>query len=211
LGDGCIFSNKMGICISGNSLLDKNYIEDYICPLIQRLFQIKPKIYYSNQSNSIRCVVYSKKLSEILIKQGFPKGKKNLANLRIPSKFFKDVGILESCIRGLVDTDGSISAHPNVKIALNISSCSKSLINSFLEAFKKINLNAGGYSKGINLYGKIKLEEYFKKVGSSNLRNILKYKTFKEKKYVPTSKEIETFLKKNESINMKLPWYGPMV
>jgi len=32
-----------------------------------------------------------------------------------------------------------------------------------------------------------------------------------EKKYVPTSKEIETFLKKNESINMKLPWYGPMV
>ena len=40
LGDGCIYSNLNGLCISSNSIVDKNYIENYISKLILNLFGI---------------------------------------------------------------------------------------------------------------------------------------------------------------------------
>ncbi|MBN1644837.1 hypothetical protein JW851_02250 [Candidatus Woesearchaeota archaeon] len=211
LGDGCIFSNLSGICISGNSILDRSYLEKYVSPLIFKLFQLKPTIYYSNQSNSMRCIVYSKKIAEFLIQQKFPQGKKTFENLKIPHSFFKETKLLKACIRGLVDTDGSIFAHPNTRICLNISIYSGSLLNSCLKAFKKLNIKVGKYNKGINLYGTSKISNYFEKIGSSNVRNVLKYKIFKEKNYVPTSKEIESFLRENNTFSVKLPYHGPMV
>lgn len=211
LGDGCIFSNLSGICISGNSVLDKSYLEKYLFQLIFNLFKLKPTIYYSNQSNSMRCIIYSKKIAEFLIQQTFPKGKKILKKPQIPPTFFKNPKLLIACIRGLVDTDGSIFAHPHTKICLNISVYSTSLLTSCVKAFKQLNIKIGKYPTGINLYGLNKLDNYFEKIGSSNLRNILKYKLFKENSYVPTSKEIESFLREKNPPCIKLPYHGPVV
>jgi len=125
--------------------------------------------------------------------------------------FFKNAQLLKACIRGLVDTDGSIFAHPHTKIGLNISIYSESLLNSCLKGFKELNIKIGKYNKGINLYGPIKVSNYFEKIGSSNLRNILKYSIFKDSDIVPKSREIESFLRGNDTFDMKLPYYGSIV
>lgn len=211
LGDGCVYYNLSGICISGDSRLDNYYLENYIPKQIYTLFKIKPKIYYSNQSNSIRCVIYSKKLSEFLIKKDFPRGKKLCGDLKIPYKFFNNQGLLKACIRGLMDTDGSISRHPHSKIMLNISIYSKTLLESCLAAFNKIGIKLGSYNKGINIYGDQKVTDYFRRIGSSNPKNILKFICFKNNTIVPTSKDIEMFLRRKNFSYMKLPYYGLVV
>lgn len=211
LGDGCIYSNFKGICISGDSLVDRHYIKNYISKLIYNLFEIEPKIYYSNQSRSIRCTVYSKTLAKLLVDFGFPKGKKALGNLVIPKLFFKQKKLLKNCLRGLCDTDGSVSFHPHTKIMLHLSITCNSLLNSSIQAFKKLNLPIGFYNKGITMYNQNKLKHYFKLIGSSNAKHILKYSMLLKKGYVPKKEEMETFLKKNRVLNLKLPYHGLVV
>ena len=211
LGDGCIYSNLNGLCISSNSIVDKNYIENYISKLILNLFGIKPKIYYSKQAKAIRCVLYSRKIANYLVNLGFPKGKKIYGNLIIPKIFFKNLKLVGSCIRGINDTDGSICPHPNTKIMLSISITSKPLLKSSINALKVLKIPAGNYNKGINMYGKDKLNLYFSLIGSSNLKHVLKYKTFIEKGYAPTNSEIENLLREDNFKISKLPYYdtGP--
>ena len=66
LGDGCIYSDMSGFCISGNSVLDKIYYKEYLNNLIVSLFNVNPKIYYSKNIKSVRCVVYNQKIAKFL-------------------------------------------------------------------------------------------------------------------------------------------------
>jgi len=196
LGDGCIYSNLNGFCIAGDSISDKAFHENYIKKLIFDLFKIEPKIYYSKQSNSIRCNVYSRKISRFLIEQGFPAGKKKFGNLEIPSFILKNENLIKSCIRGLNDTDGTICQHPHSKIMLQISITVPSLLNSCKKAFNKLNFDAGFYNKGVNLYGKDKIKKYFDIIGSSNPKHLTKFKMFLKTGKVPSKQETESFLRK---------------
>ena len=209
LGDGCIYSNLRGFCISSDSLTDADYTRNYVSKLIVKLFGIEPKIYISNQTRSIRCVVYNKKICKFLVKIGFPVGKKiNSKKLTIPQIFFKDKKLLISCIRGLQDTDGTICPHPHTKIMLQTTILNKQLLKSCINAYEKLNMPFGYYNKGINIYGKKKLEQYFSLIGSSNLKHILKYRKFITNGYVPNQKETETFLREDGVLNLKLPYMG---
>ncbi len=211
LGDGCIYSNLSGFCISSNTLADKDYIERYVPDLIIKLFGIKPKIYYSKKTKSANCVLYSKKITTFLISLGFPKGKKGYGNPKILDIFFHKEEEVCACLRGINDTDGSICGHPHSKIMLNISITSKSLLKSCVKAFETLKIKSGPYNKGINLYGKEKLRIYFKCAGSSNLKHIHKYQEFVRKGKVPNTKQTEAFLKSNKILRIELPYYGPVV
>ncbi len=211
LGDGCVYSNLSGFCISSNVSTDRDYVEKHIAGLLLGLFNIKPKLYYSKSSKAVNCVIYSKKIAEFLTKLGFPSGKKKSGDVKFLKAFFSSPELVKACLRGLMDTDGSICGHPNSKIMLNISVTSKSLLNSSLEAFRQLNIPVGSYSKGINIYGKAKLNLYFKMIGSSNTKHIYKYKTFLLESKVPNTKQIEDFLKSGKNFTAKLPYYGPMV
>jgi len=197
LGDGCIYSNLSGICISGNSILDKNYIQKYVIPLINTLFDINPKIYYSKKANSIRAIVYSKDLVKFLLKDGFPKGKKMFSKTEIPKRFFKKPKLIASCIRGLNDTDGSIYPRKNVKIVLDISIKSPTLLKSSVKAFNSIEFPIKYTKNRIYIYGEKQIKDFFELIGSSNQRNILKYQSFIKKGVVPTSHELEKFIREN--------------
>lgn len=211
LGDGCIFSNMIGICLSGNSALDRNYIEFYLSNIIKEIFGIEPKIYYSKKSKNIRCFVYSKPLAKWLIKEGFPKGKKIKSKITIPSRFLKNPKLIKACIRGLNDTDGSIYHQKNVGIILDISIISSSLLNSVIEAFNKIEFAINHTKNRAYICGEKRVKDYFIKIGSSNLRQILKYKFFLDEGKVPKSKEIETFLRGKSFKEVVLPYHGPVV
>ncbi len=208
LGDGCVYSNLSGICISSDSLTDKQYNKEYISRLVNNLFGIYPKIYYSKEERVMRCVLYSRKVANFMVNLGFPRGKKIYGDPKILEIFFKNRLLLSSCIRGLFDTDGTVCPHPNTKIMLSISITYDTLLKSSINAFKILKVQIGNYNKGLNMYGKKKVGQYFKKIGSSNIKHITKYKSFINHGFVPKNREIENLLKNKNKEMMKLPYMG---
>ncbi len=194
LGDGCIFSGMNGLAISGDKILDLIYLKKYVGKLISELFGVYPSYYISKKHRSVNCVVYSKIIAKYLLDMGFPSGIKYNHNLEIPKFIFNKKDTLAACIRGLMDTDGSLSSHPNVKIMIHLSITIKSLRESVLKGLDKIGIKVGYYDKGIMIYGKDKIQRFRQEIGFSNYKNIIKYQRFIELGRVPTSKEVEMFI-----------------
>lgn len=195
LGDGCVFSNLSGFSISGDKLLDKHYHEVYIKNLINYLFGTNPSFYYSKKQRSVSCFFYSKKVAEFLIKTGFPKGVKYKTNPVIPQFIFKNSNNLSACIRGIMDTDGSLSYHPHSKVMIHLSITSPSLRRSVLCGLEEIGIKGGEFNKGIMIYGKDKIKNFYEKIGFSNKKNQIKYEIFSKGGKIPSSKEVERFLR----------------
>jgi len=211
LGDGCIYSNLTGLCISGDSLYDLCYIKNYVSPLVENLFGVEPKIYISKRERAVRCVLYSKIISRYLVGLGFPKGLKKNGNSKILHVFFENKDLLKACIRGIQDTDGSVCPHKNSKIMINMSILSPTLLQSTMEALTYLKIPAGPTNKAINIYGKNKVCGYFSLIGSSNIKHILKFKNFIQKGYTPRNAEIERLLIQEKKCSIKLPYFGPVV
>lgn len=207
LGDGCIYSNLSGICISGHSILDKDYLENYVNNLILDLFKIKPKFYYSKKQKALRCILYSKKVVLFLKKIGFPIGKKLTQKVKIPQLFFNSKLLIKNCIKGMTDTDGSVYPHRKKSIIIDITINNNYLLNSYLKAFKRIGFGIKCTRNRLYLYGKDKSKEYFSRIGSSNTKHILKYENFVKKGFVPKSNDIENLLKEKYTLNNN----GPVV
>lgn len=211
LGDGCIYSNLSGFCISGNSILDRHYLGSYVTNLIIKLFNIKPKIYYSTPGKIMRCVLYNKMVVKFLIEQKFPKGNKKANNPKILPEFFKNKTLLKACIRGIQDTDGSIYPQQNSKIILDISIHSESLLESVMKAFQKLGLPVNYTKNRAYLCGKQNVAFFLKEIGSSNIKHIKKYQIFLKTQKVPLTFEMEKLLKQEKTSRIKIPYYGPVV
>jgi hypothetical protein len=200
LGDGCITSDMKSFVITGDKILEKPYYEDYLFKLISKLFGFPPKIIYSKDSRVARSIFYSKKICSFLASIGFPVGLKSKGNMSFP-KFIKTSNEnLASCIRGIMDTDGSLSSHPNVKIMIHFSITNKALRKSVLNGLNTLGIRGGEFNKGIMIYGSDKLNQFHKEIGFSNYKNIVKYNHFKTNGRVPSSREVETFIRAKKSL-----------
>ncbi|MFH1307561.1 MAG: LAGLIDADG family homing endonuclease [archaeon] len=199
LGDGCLYSDLKGICISGDKILEREYFENYLKKLLKNLFNMTPRINLSNANRSLRLIMYSKPISEYLLKIGFPKGKKLNHKIKIPKYILKNNELTSYCIRGLFDTDGSLSAHPHSKAMIHLSVTSESLRDSICLGFNHLGIKVGKYNKGILIYGENKINQFYKIIGSSNPKNLFKFKQFIKIGKIPTSKETESFLMSKSS------------
>ena len=107
LGDGTL--TKYFLRISLNSLDEKPYA-NYISTLCENLFGIKPSITKEKNRNllkiELRSVRVCKFLNEIL---NIPYGDKINNNCKIPQVIMNNDLLAQNCLRGLIDTDGSIS------------------------------------------------------------------------------------------------------
>jgi hypothetical protein len=131
-------------------------------------------------------------LAELGFQIGFKK------NLRIPD-FIKNNKInLAKCIRGIMDTDGSLSNHPHSKIMIHLSITSKTLREDVSKGLNKLGINHGKFNKGIMLYSKNAIK-FHDVIGFSNLKNIIKYDKFLETGKVPKSKEVEIFIREQNN------------
>jgi len=194
-GDGCIYANLSGICVSGHKTQDFIYYSHYLCKLIVSLFGITPRLYLSKDQNEIRCVVYSKKIALFLKSLGFPLGKKLFSPLIIPKQYFEDTELLNHFLRGMFDTDGSIYSHPTAKIILEISIRHKQFKRSCFQAFQKIGIPFKESTDRLYLSGNRNSQLFFSLVGSSNIKHSKKYSIYNERGFVPRQMEIESYLK----------------
>lgn len=112
LGDGNLNvkkAYKIGVYqirIVGDSRHDKEYLTNYVKPLIEGLFSIKVKISKPKNQNALNLVSTGKRLTEFLENKGFKPGDKIKNQLEIPNWIKKNQKFLKACIGGLYDTDG---------------------------------------------------------------------------------------------------------
>jgi hypothetical protein len=78
---------------------------------------------------------------------------------------------------------------------LGITSKSPELIASLKDAFDTLRISIGKSKNCLQIYGSNKIAAFFSTIGSSNPRNISRYKHFLEEGNVLTAKETERLLK----------------
>lgn len=216
LGDGHtnidqgVYSNgkkytKYPINIHGHYIDDFDYFQNVILPLFKNLFNLNLKASKEGNKNAIIGRKASKGIVHYLHKiLSIPLGNKS-KGIVIPSIILKsNTSILFSFIRGLFDTDGTITfqkkdknkvhKYPIIKISLK----DKNIIKQLSSIFNKYNLNHcvlynlkkrlnnkiffGNY---ISISGKKNLKKWMDLIGFNNPKHLTKYQIWKKFGFCP--------------------------
>lgn len=181
IGDGTLTPNLLRI--SGNKLYDYHYFL-YLQRLVLDLFGLKASILFDrrrfNQRNTILLSIPSKKLAEFMHDVlGMPYGDKIRGKCRIPKEILRDDELTFACLRGLVDTDGSISRRDNY-MCLSFDSHNPILLDQVWKIGNGIGIFTYRFKNQIGTNSWPRIVTYYKIIGSSNLSYIIR---FSEKLY----------------------------
>jgi DNA-binding transcriptional regulator WhiA len=189
IGDGNSHVRKSDyrLIITCDAKKDKEYVA-LLADLFYKNFKIKPKVYIRSRNNSITLVVRSKKLHKYYTeKLDMPVGRKT--NIDIPSYILAKNAFLIACIRGIFDTDGSISIqkmgkyeYPFIAISTTSENLAKTLIQQLkilgLKPFISITRPGKNNRKltefSVRVKGFDEVIKWKEIIGSNNPRNSLK-------------------------------------
>ncbi len=186
LGDGNIFSLKKGkkisihsVRIAGDSRNDEVYLKNFVAPLSKKLFGLTPRIVKHKNHNCLYVVLYSIELVKFLARHGIKSGNKIKNNLTIPQWVWKDKRLLKACLRGLIDTDGSVyeltPQWPGL-YQLAFRNKNKRLLRDTRKALLYLDFNISRISKNDTIYitKMSELERFYKEIGFNNPKHRLK-------------------------------------
>lgn len=189
LGDGSVYSipekSIYQIKVAGNSEDDKRYLLDYVKPLAEQLFSLDFCVYFHKQHKELFVHKQSKSLAYTLNYFGFPPGNKTNNDVGIPDWIFENKDFLKACLRGLIDTDGSVC--PKTKNHKTPTIWFSSAIPQLRKDFKKA-LNILGYtaSKWVEKQGRreqvcsigdrTQVWAYYTEIGFSNPKYVERFK-----------------------------------
>lgn len=177
MGDGGI-NNPWQSNISLNAIKDRNYA-DYIIKNCQNLFGITPSLRKRKTSQTIIISLSSMTIVDFLVSNGLLRGNKLKNGLVIPEWILSKKSYRIACVRGLMDTDGSLFVHNHIvsgkkytNLGLCFSNSSLDLIEQVADIFKenKIKPHIEGWGKKIYLYKIDDIIRYLKIFGTSNIR-----------------------------------------
>lgn len=182
LGDGGITNSQ--VKITTNKIDDAHYVT-FIKTLAKKLFEVEPSVCPRKKDVlALDIIISRKKLVEFCNKKlGLHIGNKLKQGLDIPKWIRKNPEFEKACVRGLIDTDGSIfnECH-NIKgkkynyKRLNFTSASPELIKSVFEILEKIGLSPKiRNNRCVQIEDKKNIEKYFKIIGTSNLKHLNRY------------------------------------
>ncbi|NQV09501.1 hypothetical protein HQ529_06655 [Candidatus Woesearchaeota archaeon] len=186
MGDGFTNRYKRNYMIqyTGHATLDNEYLSKRITSIIKEISPNSNPI-FTKKDNTVRLTIYSKEFFNLLTKRfGFVPGKKAYTVI-MPSEIInsKNDEIINSCIKGIFDTDGGIFfdkrkeyKKPYMRISLQMES--KKLIKQIhsLLLKRKINSKITSDSRRIQINGLINCKKFIKTIGFSNKRHTSKIK-----------------------------------
>ncbi len=188
LGDGCVSAytaNKNGVYqvrIAGNYIKDYDYIVNYLKPLVENIFNINAHIHKSKYFNGIYLTLIGKNLVRFFNNIGIKSGDKIKNRVGIPIWIKKDKKLLKSCIRGLFDTDGclyELRPHWPGIFQLSFKNHNKKLLNDARNSLLELGFNVSKVtSNQIYITRKDNVYRFYKEIGSSNNRLLVKFKEF---------------------------------
>jgi len=166
------------IRIVGDSVLDENYLKNYVKPLIEDLFKINVRIGEFKKSNAMYLECHSSELVHFLDKKGFPPGNKIKNKLKIPNWIKNNKNFLKVCLKGLYDTDGSVykltgqNSHQICFTNYNLF-----LLEDVRNSLLRLGISCSKISKkDIYITKKSELRKFLKLIGFSNDRHLKKVK-----------------------------------
>ncbi len=168
--------------IAGDSRKDRNYLVTYVAPLCECLFSIQPKFLYQKQSNELFVILHSKKIIEFFKKMGLTPGNKIKNRLNIPGWVLEDETYLRACLRGLIDTDGSIFRMSNRDpqlLRINFRNVNSSLLETVYKSFITLGFKPALANNVVYLSRKQDIVNFLKGIGFSNSKHRLRLKKFK--------------------------------
>lgn len=182
IGDGCLY-NRCGhhtIMISGNITDDREYY-NYLSENIEKITGRKPII--KIHERALRLIIHNKKFFNFLkSKIGIFVGGGKVYNVTIPEKI-KNSKFALNCLKGIVDTDGSIftankPGSPNYP-SIEITTASENLAKQIFRILENLNFrvkirshkprNTARMYK-ISLNGWEMLEKWYNEIGFSHPR-----------------------------------------
>jgi len=181
LGDGSICaykSYKVGtyqIRIAGHSELDKDYLLYYIKPLFEKLFGVKVGVSYSKKSQCMWLIITGKNLVRLFESYGLANGNKIENNQGIPNWVQSNNEYLKECIRGLVDTDGSIYKMSNKDpklLRINFTNHCNKLLCNFFDSLWQLGYNPHKSSRQVFLSRKKEIKNFVDIIKFHNKKHI---------------------------------------
>ncbi len=142
LGDGNLFDNGRHyvLGISLNYVRDAEYV-NYVRDLIKNVFNIDPKLNYRKQSHQVEIRVFRKEVVFALVSKGLKTGDKIRNQIGVPEWILNNRTYVLACLRGLIDTDGSIFLNKHNKIiGINFKNTSIPLITDFKIMCQKLGI-----------------------------------------------------------------------
>lgn len=189
-GDGHIRAKSYGFKVSGHRIEDRPYLLAHVRPLHKELFNLEPTIVENPIRNELSLEYASKVVYTFLTKvQGLPPGRKRESN--IPQTYKEDTGLLRRYLRGLGDTDGTISfkrphnARYHYYPIIEIDRSTKRLIKQVAGILPKFGItcctqyNKRNSGKGkllhrVEIQGIDNLERWMKNIGFMNPKHLTK-------------------------------------
>lgn len=182
LGDGSI--SKRQITITLHSKDDEKY-GYFVTKLIKELFDVPVGIYRRKDFKAINYIVSRKKLVDFCVnKLELKTGNKIKQQVDIPKWIKNNQKYSIACVRGLMDTDGSVFTHTytsnNKKYSykkLAFTSYSKPMLKSVYKIISNKDINSRfARERDVRIDSKKDVRKYFKIFGSNNPKHLKNYK-----------------------------------
>ena len=181
MGDGGISKSQVSITLHRKDDLEYS---KFVRKLCEKLFCLRPSVYIREKHNTLVIVISRVALVKFLTEKiGLVKGNKIDQQIAVPEWIMARRSYSISCLRGLVDTDGSVFTHTyKVKDKmysykkLSFTSASNPLrgdVKTILESLGMKPREAGHFD--IRLDSKNDMEKYFRIVGSSNPKHLKRW------------------------------------
>ncbi|PIN91230.1 hypothetical protein COU61_02375 [Candidatus Pacearchaeota archaeon CG10_big_fil_rev_8_21_14_0_10_35_13] len=183
LGDGHVQERKKGrkgvcynVMIIGGLGYDDDYIKNYLPKLFKELFGENAGIQESEKYGWVRSVVYGKNIVKFLRNKGIKPGNKKVNNQGIPNWIKKNRNFLRACIRGLIDTDGSIHyiSRKNKNLRISFTSHIQKLLADVREGLIKTGITPSKIisNRQIFISKKELINKFLKEVGFHNEKHL---------------------------------------
>jgi hypothetical protein len=206
LGDGTITPYQ--IKIAGDTRYDSYYYL-YLSNLVFDLFGISPKIHNIKGRNTSELVICSKKICSFLNKNfGIKYGAKIRNQTKIPFQILNNKKFTLSCLRGLIDTDGSISrrGRKGSQFCIQFTNHNKTLLNQVIKIGRELGIFTFSSQTGTGTNKWVNIERYFRIVGSSNLKHIIRFHLRKFENKTIYRKDLLSYFKQDLYNGLDLPF-----
>ena len=182
LGDGGITQRQVVITLHSED--DREYGK-FISSLVKRLFNTPVSIHYDKKYLAADFVISRSELVRFCVERlGLKKGNKVKQQVDVPEWIKKNQNYAIACVRGLIDTDGSVFNHRykvNGKIysykKLSFTNFSEPLRQSVFNILRNIGLNPRlAQRKDVRIDSIHDMRKYFQLIGSHNPKYWKKYR-----------------------------------
>jgi hypothetical protein len=204
LGDGTLC--EYFLRVSGDSRYDKQYF-NYLKNLTLELFGVEPSIFEDKREehHTLYFQISSKEICTFLHEKCLlPFGDKMKQKIILPKfiKQYKKNSI--AFLRGLVDTDGSVSRRGN-QFCIQFNSYHQDLIREAFQIATSLDLFTYKLDDETGTNSSRRVREYFRTVGSSNVRHIIRFIEYTQGRMIYV-KDIPDLCRLKMYKNLTLPY-----